>query len=149
MNESKVPLNIPDTTLVTFRPPQGKEVLVSPDGRGQQVDVSSIIRLFRNEFVFRESSVDPGRLLVKIAEVNKPPGAGAFFMLSGIQASFTTPDFQFLTGRPLGQVYAELLFRERNNPDELDKFVCRVRLTDTEEETPIEVRVTGTVVFYN
>jgi hypothetical protein len=134
--------NIPaeEPTLEYFRPPEGKEARVE-EGLAQAVDISSIVSIATNEFVFQESSGTPGRFLEQAVAVTRPPNAGFFTLMTKVSHAFMTPDLQFLTERPLGQVFAQVGMRG-------DNLVCTVRLTDSNADDPIRIRVTAHVLFF-
>jgi len=134
--------NVPveEAALEFFGSPEGKEISLEEDP-AQEVAVSSIVNVVPRNFTFRESSGTPGRILEQSVAITRPPNAGFFTIIFSINGAFTTPDFQFLTERPLGQFMASLGLRG-------DNFVCTVRLTDSNQDDPIFISVTGAIVFY-
>jgi hypothetical protein len=127
-------------TLEAFKAPEGK-VGSLEEGTAQEVDISSISGVTFHTFEFLENSNTPGRFLEQSVVVNVPAGAGFFVCLNTITGSFTTGDFQFLAERPLGQFSVSLGLRGNN-------FVCQVRLTDSNQDDPIFIRVRGLIVFF-
>lgn len=131
---------IEEKTLDSFRVPEGKESTIQ-EGRAQEVAITSIVGVASNTFTFRESTNTPGRTLEASTIVTVPEGAGFFTMINTFSGSFTTPDFQFLKERPIGQFFVNLGLRGNN-------FVCRVRLTDANSDDPILISVTGIIAFF-
>jgi hypothetical protein len=123
-----------------FGTPEGKEINLEADP-AQEVAVSTILSVVPRTFTFRESSGTPGRILEQSVAIPRPPNAGFFTTIFSINAAFTTPDFRFLTERPLGQYLASVGLRG-------DNFVCTVRLTDSNQDDPIFISVSGIVVFF-
>jgi hypothetical protein len=133
-------VSVEEPTLESFDFPEGKEVSVE-EGRAQEVALSSIVSLAVRTFTFRENSGPPGRILEQSVAITRPAGAGFFTTMPTINAAFTSSDFRVLTERPLGQFIASLGLRG-------DNFVCTVRLTDSNQDDPIFISVTGIVVFF-
>jgi hypothetical protein len=133
--------NVPveEAALEFFGTPEGKEINLEADP-AQEVAVSTILSVVPRTFTFRESSGTPGRILEQSVPITRPPGAGFFTMIPALNAAFTTPDF-FLTERPLGQFMASVFLRG-------DNFVCRVRLTDSNQDDPIFISVSAIVIFF-
>lgn len=141
MTSSNTPTGIGtigDTTLETFGLPAGAKI--HPDGKAQ-IAVSSMVSIALADFNFQENANTPGRLLQQSKPINRPANAGFFVVLQAYQSSFTTSDFQHLTERPLGEFSVRLGLTGNN-------FVCQVRLTDSNQDDPIVIRVSGAVVFF-
>jgi hypothetical protein len=137
-NNNNVPFE--EVAREFFGTPEGKEINLEADP-AQEVAVSTILSVVPRIFTFRESSGTPGRTLEQAVAITRPPNAGFFTMIPGMTAAFTTPDFQFLRERPLGQFLADVFLRGNN-------LVCRVRLTDSNQDDPIAISVAATVVFF-
>ncbi|MBD2598013.1 hypothetical protein H6G74_27355 [Nostoc spongiaeforme FACHB-130] len=136
LNETS--LQVPE--LESFRLPEGVEK-VSADGIAASADVTSIVSTASYTFDFRENSNTPGRWLEKSVVVNVPSGTGFFTSIPYLMGAFTTSNFQNLTERPLGQFSVAIGLRGNN-------LVCSVRLTDSNSDDPIFIRVIGIIVFY-
>src|SRR5262245_8646483 len=120
---------VPQTAeLESFRPPQGA-ALTQQAGAANEVTASAIAGLASQRFEFRENSNTPGRFLEQSVVVNVPSGAGFFCCASQVTGAFTTPNFQFLTERPLGQFHVSVGLRGNN-------LVCSVRLSDSNSDDP-------------
>jgi len=126
--------------LESFQFPKGKEAGVQ-EGRAQEAIISSIVSVASHTFIFRENANTPGRELEASVVVNVPSGAGFFTSISNFTGAFTSPDFQVLTERPLGQFEVGIGLRGNN-------FVCRVRLTDANADDAIVISVTGVIAFF-
>lgn len=126
--------------LETFRAAGDAEVSAR-EGEALAANLTSIVSLAFNRFVFRENS-NPGRVLEQSVAISRPPGAGFFTMISTFSGSYTTSDFRFLTERPLGQFLVSVGLRG-------NLLVCTVRLTDSNSDDPIAIVVDATVVFFN
>lgn len=131
-----------DDDLVTFQPPDGSAA-TALDGGALQANVSSIVSVASVDFIFQENSNTPGRLLEKSVVVNRPPGTGFFIGTNVIRHSFTSSDFATLTERPLGQLFAGVGLRGQN------VLVCQARLTDSNSDDPVDIRIRAFIVFFN
>jgi len=126
--------------LESFRAPA--QPSGTPGRAAAAVNVSAILSVVPHTFSFRENTNTPGRFLEQSAVVDVPAGAGFFTSIFSFTAGFTTPDFQRLTERPLGQLSIGVGLRGNN-------FVCTVRLTDSNSDDPIAIDVSALVVFFN
>lgn len=124
--------------LETFRAPEGTNLV---SGAAAAANVASIVNVASHTFEFRENSNTPGRWLEQSTVVSVPSGAGFFVCLNHFMGAFTSPNFQFLVERPLGQFSVNVGLRGNN-------LVCQVRLTDSNSDDPVFVRVSAIVVFY-
>jgi hypothetical protein len=127
--------------IESFQLPEG--AVADLDGGVQQINVSSIISIVNADFTFQENSNTPGRTLQQTRTVTRPPGSGFFVGLNVINGAFTTPDFKTLTERPLGQFFAIVGLAGDNT------LVCTVRLTDSNQDDPIFIRVRAFIIFFN
>ncbi len=137
---SQVPVE-PDQDIESFQPPGGATAEL--DGNVQQVNVSSIVSVVGADFTFQENSGTPGRFLEQTRVVSRPPGSGFFVGVNVFRGSFTTPNFLFLAERPLGQFNVSVGLRGTNT------LVCQVRLTDSNQDDPIDIRVRAFIAFFN
>jgi len=128
-----------DTELMTSQPPEGQEVMRS-DGQAQQFDVRAVAGYQEHTFTFQENANTPGRFLEQSVGVTIPSGAGFFVIPNIFTAAFTTRDFSRVAERPLGQFYVEVGVRNRNT------LVCVVRLTDSNQDDPVFIRVRAGLV---
>ncbi len=138
MQANSIPVDV--SPVESFRFPKGKEVSVE-EGRAQEATVSSIVRVVSQTFTFKENANTPGRFLEQSVVVNVPSGAGFFTSIFSFMGAFTTPDFQLLTERPLGQFSVSVGLRGNN-------FVCQVRLTDSNQDDPIFIQVSALLIFF-
>lgn len=126
--------------IKTFSVPEGTE-LSNVEDIAKAADITSVVRVASHTFTFKENRNTPGRLLEQSVVVNVPSGAGYFVCTPYTTGAFTTPNFNSLTERPLGQFYVNAGLRGNN-------LVCSVRLTDSNADDPIFIQVTAIVVFY-
>ncbi|MEM7758956.1 MAG: S8 family serine peptidase [Cyanobacteria bacterium P01_A01_bin.40] len=126
--------------IKTFDVPEGSE-LSNIEGRARAADITTMLKVASHTFTFKENQNTPGRLLEQSVVVDVPSGAGFFVCTPYTTGAFTTPNFNSLTERPLGQFYLNAGLRGNN-------LVCSVRLTDSNADDPIFIQVTATVVFY-
>jgi hypothetical protein len=133
------------TPLESFRLPEGGEISAK-EGRAQQIGITSIVGIARNLFSFRENAGTPGRTLEKVVAVNVPAGANHFITIDAVYAAYTTADFTRLTERPLGQLLFDVFLRRNSLGG--NELVCRVRLTDSNQDDPIVIHVRAGVVFF-
>jgi hypothetical protein len=131
-----------DDDLLTFEPPEGVAG-IALDGGALQANVSSIVSVASVDFTFQENSNTPGRFLEQSVVVNRPPGTGFFVGMNVIRHSFTSSNFANLTERPLGQLFAGVGLRGQN------VLVCQARLTDSNSDDPIDIRIRAFIVFFN
>lgn len=130
-----------DKDIETFQLPEGAAA-AELNGAATQVNVSSVISFVGADFTFQENSNTPGRTLEQTRTVTRPPGSGFFVGLNVINGAFTTSDFQHLTERPLGQFFVIVGMRGDNT------LVCQVRLTDSNSDDPVFIRVRAFVIFF-
>ncbi len=136
---SQIPISVLNSEDEPFRAPEGVK-LTKVEGELQTVDITSVVSVASNTFTFRETGGTPGRVLEQSVVIRVPSGAGSFICTPYFTGAFITRD-GFLTERPLGQFFVSTFLRG-------DNLVCRVRLTDSNQDDPIFIQVTATVVFY-
>lgn len=132
--------SVVDLELETFRIPEGSK-LTGVEGEAKAVDITSVVSVASNTFTFRESTGTPGRVLEQSVVISVPSGAGFFTCIPFFAGAFTNESFTLLRERPLGEFYVAAGLRGNN-------LVCTVRLTDSNQDDPILIRATATVVFY-
>ena len=130
----------PDQEIETFQLP-GEEGQ-SLAGGALQADVTSIVSVVGADFAFQQNANTPGRFLEQTRPVTRPPGSGFFVGVNTIRSSFTSNNFQTLTERPLGQIFVSVGLRGTD-------LVCQVRLTDSNSDDPIDIRVRAFIAFFN
>ena len=133
---------VSESEILIFEAPESSTAQL--DDEAAQVDVASIVSLVAVSFVFQENANNPGRVLQQTRSVSRPPGSGFFTGLNLFKHSFTTSNFQFLTERPLGEFSVSLGLLADNQT-----LVCQVRLTDSNQNDSIDIRVGGFIVFFN
>jgi hypothetical protein len=84
----------------------------------------------------------PGRPTTQTASFTPPAGAGAFVCLSSLVNAFVTDGGVNLTERPLGEFEVIVGFADRTT------LSCTIRLTDSNSDDPVKVRVRGLIVFF-
>jgi len=125
-----------DPARGAFQPPRGQEI-IAEDGQAQGFAVSAVVGFFYQLFSFREVANTPGRTHEQAVKVTIPPDAGWFMTINYFEGLFIKPDGN-LTERPLGGIYYRTYVEERNGAKML---VCRVRLTDSNQDDPIAIGV--------
>jgi len=133
---------VSDIEILTFQAPGTSTAQL--DDEAVQVNVASIVSVVGVNFTFQENANTPGRVLQQTRSVTRPAGSGFFTGLNFFKSSFTTSNFQFLTERPLGEISVSLGLLADNQT-----LVCQVRLTDSNQDDPIDIRVRGFIAFYN
>jgi hypothetical protein len=98
---------------------------------------------FRFEFKKRNQTGTPapGSVFEDTRVVTIPSGAGFFITLNYIDCGFREENLVTLRERGVGQFFAAVGMRGNN-------LVCQVRMTDSNADDPMTVRVAGTVVTF-
>ncbi len=128
------------------------ETSITPAGAAQSAEVTqlddgfNVAPLAINQIgsAFRTYAFDlsNGDFSEQTSAVPLPPGAGFITLLNSLDYAFVrSPGSTTLTERPLGQFHVAVGMRGNN-------LVCRVRLTDTNADDPVRVRVTAGVLFW-
>jgi hypothetical protein len=140
-------LYLPPDDLVTFAPPTSAKYDPMVDGRLEMLPLAGVIGVVSRRFNFAEPGgpdhLKPGRPLSQSVPINRPPNAGFFVMLNGVNHAFVRSGSPTtLTQRPLGQIFA-IAGLSGNS------LVCNVRLTDENMDDPMRCIVDVVVVFFN
>jgi hypothetical protein len=113
---------------------------------GPTLNVNAIVGFAQYSFSFNNQggtdNLLPGRPTTQTAAFTPPSGAGAAVFMRSFSGAFVTDGGAHLTERPLGEFEANVFFSGSN------RLSCTVMLSDSNGDDPVQVTVSGLLIYF-